>query len=94
MKADPIYTGKVVMVFASHLWRKNGGDLPTDNFMRKAVIIKIYSEDDLILDPTGRRAEWQYRVPRTLVDVRFEYDDSFISKGHFADNLEEVPYTP
>lgn len=59
MKANPIYVGKVVMVFDSFAWRKNGGDSKTDTFMREAKILSIQDDDgeitvDVLFTHNGR----------------------------------------
>ena len=53
-----VWEGKVVMVFDTRLWEKNGGDSKKDTFFRKATILKCYSKEPRI----------------DLVDVEFHHD--------------------
>jgi hypothetical protein len=82
-----LYQGKSVMVFDSNLWQKNGGDSDTDTFMRKATVLNIYTQ----FDRTISLVEQKYSP--VLVDVRFEHDGR-ISKGHFANGIEEYYESP
>ena len=91
MTPTSFYTGKEIMAFDGNAWRANGGDSKTDDFYRKATIVKIYSEDDVPDTFPYSLSKRQWNVPETLLDVRFEHDGS-ISKGRFARDTKELPY--
>jgi hypothetical protein len=89
MTPTHFYTGKEIMVFDSDQWRKNGGDSKTgDDFYRNATIIKVYAEDDGVVESI-KLTHPRWRVPQTLIDVRFE-ETGRISKGHFANDAKEI----
>jgi hypothetical protein len=73
-----LYSGKIVKVFDSELWRKNGGDSKTDDFYREAEIVKTH---DGVVD------YWPPAPP--TVTVKFLHSGR-VSAGHFVSGIKEV----
>lgn len=83
MTPTHFYTGQEVMVFDSNAWREKGGDTRSDDFYRKATILKFYPDYTIGLEPHTLK-DTIY-----LIDVRFEHDGR-ISKGHWANEAREI----